>query len=258
MSSFPNLPQLPQLEGSLLLDVFTHSSLDYEGKVFNEDFGENSRLADIGEKVLNLAVTQRLFFKRPLLSVSEIAEHRNSHTSDETLDDWATAYQLKKNLKFAPDARDAIGTPEVSRFLVHSYIGAVYCQRGLVSIQSWIDRLVLPDEIPGPEPPTTPPRQISWGYPQPPTRPPPLPPRSPPNNTPSNLTPLAIFNQTLQQNGYGVEWPAESTGPPHALVWTVKCIVAGVERGQGVGRNQKAAREEAAKAASATMGWNSF
>lgn len=112
----------------------------------------------------------------------------------------------------------------MSRFLVHSYIGAAYCQRGLASIQSWIDRLVFPDvEISGPEPPTTPPRQTSWGYPQPHGRSPAAS-QSPSNTGPSNMTPLALFNQTAQQNGYGVEWPAESTGPAHALVWTVKCI----------------------------------
>lgn len=106
---------------------------------------------------------------------------------------------------------------QVSRFLLHSYIGAAYCQRGLVPIQNWIDRLVLPDEIP--EPPSTPPRQTSWGYP----------PRSslsqsPQNTSLSSMTPLAVFNQAVQQNGWSIEWPAESTGPAHNLLWTVKCV----------------------------------
>jgi len=245
----PLLPLLPPLDGHLLLDVFTHSSLDYEGKIFNEDFGDNRRLADLGEKVFNLAVTQRLFFKKPLLTVSEIVEHRENITSDATLEQWATAYQLKKNLKCAPDARASLDTTEVSRFLLHSYIGAAYCQRGLVPIQNWIDRLVLPDEIP--EPPSTPPRQTSWGYP----------PRSslsqsPQNTSLSSMTPLAVFNQAVQQNGWSIEWPAESTGPAHNLLWTVKCVVGGIERGQGMGRSQKVAKEEAAKVASASIGWH--
>lgn len=77
MSNIHILPLLPPLDGHLLLDVFTHSSLDYEGKIFNEDFGDNRRLADLGEKVFNLAVTQRLFFKKPLLTVSEIVVSLN-------------------------------------------------------------------------------------------------------------------------------------------------------------------------------------
>jgi hypothetical protein len=33
-----------------------------------------------------------------------------------------------------------------------------------------------------------------------------------------------MFNQKLQQNGYTADWPAESSGPAHALRWTVKCL----------------------------------
>ena len=40
------------------------------------------------------------------------------------------------------------------------------------------------------------------------------------------MTALAQFNQIAQQHAYGVEWQAESSGPPHALRWTVKCIGA--------------------------------
>lgn len=72
-----NLPYLPPLEGDLLLDVFTHSSLDYEGKPQNEAYGDNKRLADLGAKVLDMAITQRLFNKKPLLRQDDIAVRIN-------------------------------------------------------------------------------------------------------------------------------------------------------------------------------------
>lgn len=75
----PPLPPLPQLEGSLLLDVFTHNSLHYDGKTSNEDFGDNNRLADLGTQVLNLVVTQRLFFKKPMLTATEIVVSDAAH-----------------------------------------------------------------------------------------------------------------------------------------------------------------------------------
>lgn len=249
--SNPTVPQLPQLEGDLLLDIFTHSSLDYHGKPVNETYGDNRRLADLGEKVLYLTVTQRLFDKRPMYTSTEIVEERENFTSDATIVNWVTAYQLKKNLKFAPDARDSINTPEESRFLLYSYIGAAYCQHGLVAIQNWINCLVIPDQ-PNPSSPGA----CGSSPPQPSHAPPALPGQAAQNAGGVGMTPLALFNQTAQQHGFGVGWPAESTGPAHALRWSVKCVVNNVERGQGNGRNQKLARDAAAKAAAKALGWD--
>jgi ribonuclease-3 len=66
------LPELPYLEARIALDVYAHSSLHYEGKPVNEEYGDNQRLAVLGEAVLNLAVTQRLFCKKPHKSADEI------------------------------------------------------------------------------------------------------------------------------------------------------------------------------------------
>jgi ribonuclease-3 len=251
--STPNrypLPPLPHLDGDILLDVFTHSSLDYDAKPVNQDYGDNNRLAELGERVLSLAITQRLFYKKPLLTSLEIIEHREQYMSNESIEEWVTAYQLKKNLKFAPSALESVQTVEESKFLLYSYLGAVYHHhRGIIPIQNWIDRLVLPDPVAAapapPLPPSSPPR---WQYaPQPPTS---------PQSPGAGMTALAQFNQIAQQHAYGVEWQAESSGPPHALRWTVKCIVNGVERGHGSGRSQKMAKEEAVIAAAGALGWS--
>jgi ribonuclease-3 len=52
--------------------VYAHSSLHYEGKPVNEEYGDNQRLAILGEAVLSMAVTQRLFSKKPLKSAETI------------------------------------------------------------------------------------------------------------------------------------------------------------------------------------------
>jgi ribonuclease-3 len=71
--TLPNpLPELPSLEASIALDVYAHSSLHYEGKPVNEEYGDNQRLAILGEAVLSMAVTQRLFSKKPLKSAETI------------------------------------------------------------------------------------------------------------------------------------------------------------------------------------------
>jgi len=241
----PNtLPELPYLDAAITLDVYAHSSLHYEGKPVNDEYGDNHRLAILGEAVLNMAVTQRLFSQKPLKSADTIKREREAATSNAIIHQWVDAYKMKTRLAFAPAALEETKTEKASRFLLTSYIGAVYYRYGLSPIKTWIDGLIDPDG-----PPSVPPQ---------PSYVPPALPQSPPQihhiNPPQNNI-LATFNQTLQQNGMTAEWPAESVGPAHALRWSVKCMVNGIERGQGIGRNQKTAREEAAKVASVSMGY---
>lgn len=69
-----SLPVAPKLRGDIILEVFTHRSLRFPGAPINEDseFGDNERLAVLGEKVLELAVTFALFTKRPMLKSVEL------------------------------------------------------------------------------------------------------------------------------------------------------------------------------------------
>jgi len=70
---FPDpLPELPHLDAAIALDVYAHSSLHYAGKPVNEEYGDNKRLAVLGEAVLNMAVTQKLFSQKPLKSADII------------------------------------------------------------------------------------------------------------------------------------------------------------------------------------------
>lgn len=243
------LPELPYLDASIALDVYAHSSLHYEGKPVNEEYGDNKRLAILGEAVLSMAVTQSLFCRKPLKSAEAIVAEGQTMTSDATIHIWVEAYKMKTHLAFAPSALEETKTEAASRALLTSYLGAVYYRYGLSQIQAWIDRLIDPDQ-PATHPCPTQPSQL-----------PPALPGSPQqtqfiNSAQDNI--LATFNQKLQQKGFTADWSAESTGPAHALRWTVKCIVNGVERGQGTGRNQNLARKEAAKIAFANMRFGSF
>lgn len=65
-----SLPHLPALEGEILLDVYTHNSLNHDETVYNENYGDNTRFQELGESALILAVTQRLFLVKPMLPVS--------------------------------------------------------------------------------------------------------------------------------------------------------------------------------------------
>jgi dsRNA-specific ribonuclease len=69
-------PPLPKIEsGELMLEVFTHESLqsDQSGKPTDEDYGGSERLAELGQRVLDMAVTSSLFSIRPMLGAPDIA-----------------------------------------------------------------------------------------------------------------------------------------------------------------------------------------
>ncbi|TFK77401.1 hypothetical protein BDN72DRAFT_830559 [Pluteus cervinus] len=107
-------------------------------------------------------------------------------------------------------------------------------------------------------PPVGWPPQHQQQPPPPPHQPPPLPPTYPAANSVSNIISVALFNQTAIQRGYAVTYPADQEGPAHQPLWTVRCCLNGQERGRGQGRNQKAAKEEAARQAWASLGWGPF
>lgn len=68
------LPPIPKLNGDIILDVYTHRSLRFPGAPLDQDseYGGGERLAVLGEKVLEAAVTDALFRKRPMMKGTEI------------------------------------------------------------------------------------------------------------------------------------------------------------------------------------------
>ena len=68
-----SVPPLPRIEGNsdLFLDVHTHKSLRPNAAP-NEHWGDTDRLAELGCKVLEMAVTYHFFSLRPFIPPDEI------------------------------------------------------------------------------------------------------------------------------------------------------------------------------------------
>jgi len=247
-----SLPYLPSLEGDILLDVYTHNSLNHEETVFNEHYGDNTRFQELGESALTLAVTNRLFLVKPMLPTPDIVAKKQEVLSDENIDTWVKGYDMKKNLKFSPAVRNEINTPQESRALLFAYLGAVYYSKGLGPIVAWVDRIVEPsaESAGSPRP----------SYPVPPSS---SPPALPPSASDSSRPILAAFNQKAHQAKRSIEWAPKQEGPPHSLVWTVSCSMDNPIEGQtekilvgtGQGSNLKNAKEAAAKVANEMLRW---
>lgn len=69
--SAAQLPELPKI-GDLVLEVFTHRTLRIEGSVVSNAFSDNERLSEVGEMALNLAVTNYLYHKQPVIESTGI------------------------------------------------------------------------------------------------------------------------------------------------------------------------------------------
>jgi len=288
------LPELPPIDGDidLMLDVFTHRTLQHRtGPSPGSIHGDTDRLAELGGRVLELSITYHLFSQRPYQNPEEIEARRNEILTGTSIIGWLDAYELRTRLRVAPEQAEVILNNEAEmRKYFQIYIGAVYIRHGLQRVQNWISPLIEPTgEVPrvpeasqqgapppqpassyysqpamgfgSPPPPNynnfaSPPPMNQYTPAPPPGAPPPLP-GSPPNTQApiTNLVTLALVNQTASQRGFQVSYNAQPEGPPHQPVWTVRCTMNGVERGIGIGKSQKLAKEEAARQAWAAMGW---
>ncbi|KAG6841770.1 hypothetical protein C0991_007099 [Blastosporella zonata] len=237
------LPPLPKIEGDtdIILDVYTHDSLRFAGTQMNDDYGDTKRLAELGSRILDLAVTSHFFSKRPLLQAHEIAEQSRLALADDKLESWLESYGLKFKLRYAPGEEDKISTPSEIRHFFNTYIGALYIRNGSSTIQDWISQLIDPEEQHVPtsqwaqptQDTSVPAVQSSYRAPALPSQPPHSPPPLPVDNSPmigvgttfvSSLVSLALVNQTAAQRGVTVTYPAEQAGPPHMPIWTVRCL----------------------------------
>jgi dsRNA-specific ribonuclease len=70
------IADIPQLRGDVILQIFTHKSLDFPGSN-QKAFANNARLAELGQQALEFAVMDTLFhLKQPMLDVGEIIVRR--------------------------------------------------------------------------------------------------------------------------------------------------------------------------------------
>ena len=119
-------------------------------------------------------------------------------------------------------------------------MGALFIQNGIGPIQDWMTGIIDPNSEP-PLPPSPSPATLQLNppayqsgtrgpyTPQPPAGPPPPLPSPPPPDTnqataqPTSTITVALVNQIASQKACKIEYVAESVGPPHQPIWTVRC-----------------------------------
>ncbi|KAF9450460.1 hypothetical protein P691DRAFT_773882 [Macrolepiota fuliginosa MF-IS2] len=258
MTGLPPLP--PITDQDSLLAVFSHEVLSpVAGDPAHPKHPR--RLEYLGSRTFEQALAFHYFMKDPTMSVDDIEVQ--IQTSPPQFVDLLHAYGCRSRIICPPELRIIYDTELEAGKFFYRYIGASFLENGAAAIQEWVSQTV-DYGIPTPRLPT------GRSYPHPPSSLPPVQPPPPSYSSGSTsaqqtsptsdikLKILAQFNLVAQQKHYTVTYPARQEGPPHNPIWYVQCCLNGDVRGEGVGQNQKQAKELAAREAWTAMGWGTL
>ena len=208
---------VPELDPGLLEHALTHRSYAYE----NGGLPTNERLEFLGDSVLGVIVTDRLYNAYPGLSEGRLAKLRAAVVNARALADVARLLDLGTYVRLGR-GEETTGGRDKSSILsdtVEAIIGAVYLQCGYERATEVVLRLFNPLIAAAAE--------LGAG-----------------------LDWKTSLQELGADTGLGVpEYLLTETGPDHEKIFTAQVRVGQQVYGRGVGRSKKAAEQEAAETA---------
>ncbi|KAJ7654998.1 hypothetical protein DFH06DRAFT_1132958 [Mycena polygramma] len=212
--SFLVVPDLPNLTGDTLLQVFTHKSLrraDQDQEPF-----DNERLSLLGEKFLHILLTDELLGQRPMLTALEVMNQRDRFLWKTNLVLLVRHYGLLNRLRCHPDTLSTLYQEASS--ILFAYIGGAYVDQdddGALreTVRRWMHVFLSSSRDTPTEPPLMKPK---------------LEPDADTDHllvSPRTVVYIATFNQKQ---------------------WVVQCVVDGKVRGTGSDSSKKIAKDIAA------------
>lgn len=241
----PNrLPTLPNLSFEIALQIFTDTSLRPTNAT-SASRTDNEVLAQVGQSACHTIVTTFLFQRKPPLTAEEIALARDELLFGDTLTTWIGYYR-----DIIDSVRCLPGTEHTNELLTrvwYAYMGGIHLTHGYHVLESFLRQLLDPTSEPTPTPA---PKPI-----------PHLPQPNHPVHAPSPSKPethgqyISSLHMEAVKRGVRLDYDYESSGPQHALRWTVHVLADGEHQGTGQASSKQNAKEEAAKAAFINLGW---
>lgn len=213
-----------RLEPLLLTLALTHRSFAYE----NGGLPTNERLEFLGDSVLGLSVTEKLYLAHPEKSEGELAKLRASVVNMHALAEVARnlgpgglgAHLLLGKGEELTGGRDK---PSILADGMESLLGAVHLEHGIETARKVV--LSLFEELLE--------RAPKMG---------------------AGLDWKTSLQELTAEHGFGVpSYEISSTGPDHDKEFTATVVVGGNPLGTGMGRSKKEAEQKAASAA-----WNTL
>ena len=209
------------VDDPLLELALTHRSYAYE----KGGLPTNERLEFLGDAVLGIAVTERLYRAHPDLPEGQLAKLRASVVNMHALAGVARELGLGE-LMYLGRGEEMTGGRDKDSILgdaVEAILGAVHLQNGIEVSRALVERL-FGDLM------TTAP-QLGAG-----------------------LDWKTSLQELTAARGLGVpEYRMTAEGPDHAKEFTATVVIAGDDLGLGTGRTKKDAEQKAARAAYGTL-----
>jgi ribonuclease-3 len=210
-----------RLDPALLRQALTHRSFAYE----NGGLPTNERLEFLGDSVLGLVVTERLYRDFPDEQEGQLAKLRAAVVNATALADVARALGLGGYLLLGK-GEESTGGHDKSSILadaMEAVIGAMYMSTDLDTTRAFIERIF-----------------------------------GPLIESSAQLGAGLDWKTSLQERSAeldrGVpEYRVTDTGPDHAKEFTAQAIIGGQVLGTGQGRSKKVAEQEAAAEAYAAL-----
>lgn len=210
----------------LLEQALTHRSFLNENR--DEVLGHNERLEFLGDAVLELATTDRLYRKYPDAPEGELTAYRAALVNTVSLATIAEELALGDYIRLSKgEARD---TGRARQFIianaVEAVIGAIYLDQGYVAAEAFVARHFYPklDDIIATR---------SW------------------------QDAKSLFQEKAQEKvGVTPEYQTlKEEGPDHDKTFTVGAFLEGEQVATGTGRSKQEAEQNAATAGLAAKGW---
>ena len=130
--------EIPVNNKELIENAFIHSSFVNESDIKLED---NERLEFMGDAVLQICVSERLFLRKPQLSEGDMTLFRAKLVYEPALAEYSKQLQLNQFLKLGMGEERHGGRDRVSIIadLFESFLGAVYLDSGIDSVNKILD-----------------------------------------------------------------------------------------------------------------------
>jgi ribonuclease-3 len=201
----------------MLVRALTHRSFAYE----NGGLPTNERLEFLGDAVLGLVVTDRLYRDHPDFAEGELAKLRAGVVNMRACAEVAATLGIGEYLRLGRGEESTGGRAKASILAdtLEALIGAVYLDAGLASATDLVMRLFDPLIT----------RAVDTG---------------------EGLDFKTSLQELTAERGLGgPEYRISEAGPDHAKVFTAVVVVSGESHGTGTGSSKKEAEQQAAAAA---------
>lgn len=201
---------------NLIQTAFIHTSYANE----HHEYHDNERLEFMGDAVLQLWSSTRIFPLKPELSEGEMTRLRAKLVREETLADYARKLGLNQFLKLGSGEEKTGGRTKdtVCGDLFEAVLGAIYLDSGWDAADKWLTEIMAPDiHHPSDE-------NVFKDY----------------------KTKLQEYVQTDNRRTVHYELVSES-GPANSPTFTMNAVVDNLVMGTGTAHSKKQAEQNAAK-----------